>query len=246
MNDKDDNFHSDWAYLYDWVYETSFGSGYGRMGLVTTDAVRDLLPSTESRIADIGAGTGRLTLPLLDAGYEISAIDSSKAMLNVLEGKLKADGKQTEIIHAPMSQFKTKPVDLALCVFTVFIYVTEDDELSASLENISNHLKPGGYFLFDLASDMFFQQGTVMSHRSDQLTRSAKITHIKDEIFEMRDHISGIHDGKEFIHEEVFNVRRWDTDTVFGHLNQNGLQRVDFDDSNFRFTGSRYFLFRKS
>jgi len=62
LNDKDDNFHSDWAYLYDWVYETSFGSGYGRMGLVTTDAVRDLLPSTESRIADIGAGTGRLTL----------------------------------------------------------------------------------------------------------------------------------------------------------------------------------------
>ena len=215
------------------------------MSSVTCDAIRDLIPPAGSRIADIGAGTGRMALPLIETGYEIVAIDSSTEMLSVLENKLKRQGKSAELIATPMSQFRTDPVDFALCVFTVFIYITDETEMASSIENISKHLKPGGYFLFDLASDMFFQSGTAMYHTSNELKRRATISFVADELFEMKDELSGVRDGEEFHHEEVFNVRRWDTDTVFGLLIDNGLEQIDFDDSQFRFTGSRYYLFKK-
>jgi len=239
------DFHGKWAYLYDWVYETSFGDSYRRMTERTSQKVQEWISSPRGRIADIGAGTGRLTLPLVEAGHEVVAIDPSSGMLSVLNEKLQSRGYEAEVIRASMSDFRTQPVDLALCVFTVFIYITNEEELIASFRNISRHLKPGGLFIFDLASDMFFQMGTVMSHRSNELRRETRISQIEGELFQTTDEISGIYQGKQFEYTETFNVRRWDSDTVFEYLNQCGLEKVEFDDSDFRFTGSRYFIFRK-
>jgi SAM-dependent methyltransferase len=240
------DFHMEWAHLYDWVYETSFGNAYTRMTEQTVRKIGNLREWHDgARIADLGAGTGRITAPLLEAGYKVVSIDSSDAMLSVLKTKISGHEDDVEIIAAPLSQFKCEPVDFALCVFTVFIYIADEAELVSSFRNIANHLKPGGMFFFDLASDMFFQSGVVMNHQSAELNRVSTIEHLEGEVFKMTDSISGIRNNNRFKFQEVFNVRRWDIETVSRHLSECGLTLLEFDDASFRFTGSRYFLFQK-
>lgn len=238
-------FHRQWAHIYDHVYETSFSDSYARMTDASLKCIGDLVPSPGARIADLGAGTGRLTKPLVERGFEVVAIEPSRSMLDVLEGKIGTGIEGFESINSSMAAFQTAPVDLAVCVFTVFTYVTEEGEMFLSLENIIRHLKPGGLFLFDLASDLFFQNGIVMSHKSHDLTREMEMEPLEGELFKVTDHISTFHEGKDFTFTESFHVRRWERGTVSSCLNGLGMSEVDFDDSAFRFTGSRYFLFQK-
>ena len=238
-------FHKDWAHLYDWVYEKSFGDSYKRMTEVSIRTIQGLVQSEEPRIADIGAGTGRLTRPLIELGFEVVAIEPSSQMLEVLKPKISGHEDRVEVINTSMAEFTTTPVDIAVCVFTVFAYLSREDELKRSLRNIARHIKPFGFFLFDLASDMFFQGGIVMSHSSPELNRETRITHEAGEVFRLSDKISGQYDGIAFQHNESFLVRRWEKETVFQLLEENGMNQVEFDDSDFRFTGSRYFLFQK-
>lgn len=241
-------FHKHWAHLYDWVYEKSFGASYKKMteaSIRHIQGLEGLVQSGKSRIADIGAGTGRLTKPLLEQDFEVVAIEPSTQMLEALKLKISGSEDSVEIINATMAGFKTPPVDIAVCVFTVFAYITEEEELKNSLSNIAHHIKPSGYFLFDLAGDLFFQQGVVMSHSSQELNRETRITPEAGEVFRISDEVSGQYDGVAYQHSESFLVRRWDKETVFQLLEESGMKQLDFDDSDFRFTGSRYFLFQK-
>jgi 2-polyprenyl-3-methyl-5-hydroxy-6-metoxy-1,4-benzoquinol methylase len=56
------------------------------------------------RVLDLGAGTGNLTLPLLTAGYHVTALDMSAEMLNHLREKARKSGsneKNLELICSP-------------------------------------------------------------------------------------------------------------------------------------------------
>ena len=238
-------FHNQWAHIYDHVYETSFSDSYARMTDASLKCIDGLVHSPGARIADLGAGTGRLTIPLVEKGFDVVAIEPSRSMLDVLERKLGTGIKGFESINSSMADFETASVDLAVCVFTVFTYVTDEDEMLLSLENIARHLKPGGLFLFDLASDLFFQNPIVMSHRSHELSRVMKMEPLEGEHFKITDDISGVHEGVDFSFTESFRVRRWEKGTISEYLHDCGMSEVDFDDSAFRFTGSRYLLFQQ-
>lgn len=245
---SDPQFHQHWAHLYDWVYEKSFGASYKMMTEASIRHIQrlvGLVQSEKPRIADIGAGTGRLTKPLIELGFEIVAVEPSSQMLERLKLKVSGFENKVEVINTSMADFKARPVDISVCVFTVFAYITEEDELQKSIRNIAHHIKPSGYFLFDLASDLFFQGGVVMSHSSPELHRETRITPEAGEVFRISDDIYGQYDGVAFQHNESFLVRRWDKETFFHLLEESGMKQVDFDDSDFRFTGSRYFLFQK-
>jgi SAM-dependent methyltransferase len=59
------------------------------------------LPRTAGRIAEVGAGTGRLTLELIDRGREVVAIEPAKPLRQILNRKLaEADhGSRARVTH---------------------------------------------------------------------------------------------------------------------------------------------------
>lgn len=59
--------------------------------------VKAFLPAEMSRIADLGAGTGSVTLPLLEAGKELLAVDISLSMLARLRAKVDSAGRGDHI-----------------------------------------------------------------------------------------------------------------------------------------------------
>ena len=81
-----DEPHDSWASVYDEAYQKSFGGIYSSLTDLTLDFVQTNTRSGAS-ILDVGAGTGRLSIPLSEFGFTVVAVDASSQMLRVLTQK---------------------------------------------------------------------------------------------------------------------------------------------------------------
>jgi SAM-dependent methyltransferase len=101
-------------------------------------------------VLDLACGTGRILLPMLEAGLDVDGVDLFPGMLARLREKATARGFSPKLFQAPMSDFKTgRRYGLILCAFNAFVHnLTVDDQL-ACLRCCLAHLQPGGIFAFD-------------------------------------------------------------------------------------------------
>ena len=123
--------HSTWAHVYDTAYKNSFGAFLDDLTCLTLRVVHDLI-GPPARIVDFGAGTGRLAVPLANAGYRVTAVDACAEMLEQLRRKdLKG---QIETFESSMQDFDTdRDFDQALCVFTVVLYLLDRERVLCRL-----------------------------------------------------------------------------------------------------------------
>jgi 2-polyprenyl-3-methyl-5-hydroxy-6-metoxy-1,4-benzoquinol methylase len=97
----------------------SSGSSIERLTDLTIQEIGCIV-SPPASIVDFGAGTGRLSIPLAGAGYQVTAVEPSGPMLDQLR-KAPASLDITSI-KSTMQDFSTEArFDLAICVFTVVI-----------------------------------------------------------------------------------------------------------------------------
>lgn len=70
----------------------------------------DYASKMKGKVLELACGTGRITIPLAEAGNEIWALEFSEQMLEQFKNKLKKLSKDTvnkiHIIHGDMSDFK--------------------------------------------------------------------------------------------------------------------------------------------
>jgi len=100
-------------------------------------------------VLELGAGTGRITIPIAEAGVRVSALDLDDGMLGRLRQKaagLPADvQRRIGVHHGDMRTF-TLDEQFALIIipFRAFLHnLTRDDQL-ATLRRAHAHLRPGG------------------------------------------------------------------------------------------------------
>jgi SAM-dependent methyltransferase len=92
-------------------------------------------------IVEWGAGTGRIAIPLAEAGFEVTAVELSEKMVE--EGRKKSD--EVEWIHADMRSVQLgRRYELAVCAFNSFLCLLNVDDALAFLRNAREHLEPGG------------------------------------------------------------------------------------------------------
>ena len=92
-------------------------------------------------IVEWGAGTGRLALPLVRAGFEVTGVELSERMVE--EGRKK--GASIEWVHRDMRSAKLgRRYRLAVCAFNSFLCLLNVDDTLAFLRNAREHLEPGG------------------------------------------------------------------------------------------------------
>lgn len=102
-------------------------------------------------VLELTSGTGRLSIPLLEAGVRLSCLDSSPEMLEVLRAKLHARGLSAPIYTLDVSSF-TLPerFDLILFPFNAFAEIQDPAQQQSTLEAVRAHLLPGGRFICTL------------------------------------------------------------------------------------------------
>ena len=106
-------------------------------------------------VLEYGAGTGRITLPLLEAGRRVTAVDLSAAMLGALARRAERAGQAVRsrlaIECADMRTFVTRQrFDLVVVGFNAFGHLYSHRDVVAFLERAFSHLSPGGELALDL------------------------------------------------------------------------------------------------
>jgi SAM-dependent methyltransferase len=99
----------------------------------------------DREILDIGCGTGCTMIPLLEKGYNVTGLDISQEMINVLGRKLVNKELKGELVCSDMAEFKTnKEFSLAVMPRSAFIHIKDREHQIKALKNINNHLCEGG------------------------------------------------------------------------------------------------------
>ena len=104
-------------------------------------------------ILDVGAGTGRIAVPLAERGVHIVCVEPSAAMRREFEKKLaqRPDlASRIALIAADARSFNAGRTFGAAFLSGTFDHFVDDEERHASLSNIARHLAPGGLLVFDL------------------------------------------------------------------------------------------------
>jgi ubiquinone/menaquinone biosynthesis C-methylase UbiE len=100
-----------------------------------------------ARSADLGCGTGRITLRLAEAGHTVTGIDPARASLDAARAKLGAE--RVTWTEGKSDALPTAAFDLALMTSHVAQFLTDDEEWASALADLKRALVPGGRLIFD-------------------------------------------------------------------------------------------------
>lgn len=102
-------------------------------------------------VLELMAGTGRLSLPLIEAGVKVTCVDSSNAMLDVLSRKLEQRGLHADVICADVCHLELPArFELAILPFQAFMEIIGEENQRAALAAVFKCLVPGGRFICTL------------------------------------------------------------------------------------------------
>ena len=92
-------------------------------------------------VVEWGAGTGRLAVALVEAGFEVTAVEVSESMLKKGRKKSNAVGW----VGGDMRGVKLgRRYGLAVCAFNSFLCLRSQEDALAFLRNAHEHLEPDG------------------------------------------------------------------------------------------------------
>jgi 2-polyprenyl-3-methyl-5-hydroxy-6-metoxy-1,4-benzoquinol methylase len=118
---------------------------------------KEIVFRKQSKILDIGCGTGRHSIELTKRGYNVTGVDLSDSQLErakekAAEQKLKISFQKHDARNLPFEQ----EFDLALMICEGAFPLMETDEMNfLILQNASKSLKPNGKLIFTTLNGLF-------------------------------------------------------------------------------------------
>jgi SAM-dependent methyltransferase len=127
-------------YTHDYEYDAWMGN---------VEAVAQRHGLRGMRHLDIGCGTGKSFLPMLERGYEVTACDISPAMVE--RAREAAAGRAAHVLVADVRHLPVLgSFDFATSMDDALNYLLSDEELADAFESVAHNLRPGALFAFDL------------------------------------------------------------------------------------------------
>lgn len=105
------------------------------------------------RVADLGCGTGEMTIRLANEGLVVYGIDYSEEMLTAAQQKAADEHVSIQWLHQDVRGLAgLENLDAAVSYFDVMNYITDPEDVIQVFRHTAEMLKPGGLFLFDVHS----------------------------------------------------------------------------------------------
>lgn len=142
--------YSEFAWVYDaFNYDADYSSLFTHVKrLLEKYGVHDGI------VADLGCGTGDLTIMLKQAGYDMIGVDLSCEMLSVLREK----ASENDIFDILLLQQNLLKLDLygtinaAVSTFDTLNHIGPYNQLKKAIARIALFIEPDGVFVFDINS----------------------------------------------------------------------------------------------
>ncbi|WP_168120744.1 class I SAM-dependent methyltransferase [Paenibacillus sp. HB172176] len=202
-----------------------------------------------SSVADLGCGTGNLSIPLAKSGFHVYGIDLSSEMLSVARSKWDETPQQAIRRHAGSIRWLqqdmrswelAEPVDSVISFCDCLNYLTEERDIEAAFRATYAALKEGGSFLFDMHSPRQLsqyaeQQPFILDERDVAYIWTCDF---EQEICQIEHNLTLFvreHDARFTRFEETHCQRAYDPDWVETALRRAGFKSVErFADFQFK------------
>jgi 2-polyprenyl-3-methyl-5-hydroxy-6-metoxy-1,4-benzoquinol methylase len=140
-------YNKSYAPYYDIFYKDK---NYNKECIYINDMLKAFSNKKINSILDIGCGTGEHSLNLTNAGYKLTGIDLSEAMINIAREKSKVKKKDIDFHVSSMQDINfTNHWDAVICMFCAINYLIGANTIKKTLRNIHDHLNKDGLLLFD-------------------------------------------------------------------------------------------------
>nr|WP_313040237.1 class I SAM-dependent methyltransferase [Brevundimonas diminuta] len=102
-------------------------------------------------VLEPAVGSGRVLVPLLEAGFDVTGFDASAAMLDLCRAACEARGLRAELSVARFDDFSyATPFGAVVLPAGSFQLIATAQEGLAALKRFHDHLQPGGRLILDL------------------------------------------------------------------------------------------------
>ena len=119
-------------------------------------ALRRALKRSPGPVLELAAGSGRLTLPLLRMGRQVTALELSASMVAQLEENAAdwpADARaRLEVHHGDMTEFDLPQPYGVVVLVAASISLLDHDQRLEMLRTVRQHLAPGGVLLLSIGA----------------------------------------------------------------------------------------------
>ncbi len=119
------------------------------------------------RILELGAGSGRVSLPLARLGFEVTGLELSPKMLELGREHAASDGVNVNFVLGDARDFDlAKKFPLVIAPFNALMHLYTLSDQDKALGCIKAHLELGGVFAFDVYVPNFGLEG-VLRHEGE-------------------------------------------------------------------------------
>jgi SAM-dependent methyltransferase len=128
------------AHLYDAYVKTEFDASF-------------FLQETRgcARVLEVMCGTGRVSIPLLQAGVPLTCVDNSRPMLSLLHEKFAALGLSASVHEMDVRALRLqRQFDRIIIPFNAFAELVRPEDQRQALARIYDHLEEDGRFICTL------------------------------------------------------------------------------------------------
>lgn len=138
------NCYHEFPEFYDLLYKRYLKTIPDFVNLVVKNTAND------SHILDLAAGTGEVSIPLLEYGFKVSSLDQSKGMLEQLKKKAgKKAAKNLTTFVRDLNQIDLENTFDTVCIRQAVNYYMNPTSLENGFKSIALLLNKGGKFIFN-------------------------------------------------------------------------------------------------
>jgi SAM-dependent methyltransferase len=131
---------------------------------------------------EVGCGTGRILLPIAEAGSQVVGLDPSDHMLRIARRKIDAAGPEvqarTELLQGDVRTFETgRLFSSVLIPYRAFLHLLTVEDQMAALLNIRRQLAEDGRLVFNVFDPLFEAFVARSSALGEVVSRLPDFTH---------------------------------------------------------------------